>query len=329
MYQTVNAYLSDCEIIEALSSAEKMKLAEEAKAIAGLSIDREKYRSKQLVLSDSKYHKMDSMQDEAIEGIEKLKETEEYQNAIRQDLQRLEAEKQAYLYRKHEAHVGLENLKGMAVISIFAVFSCLFVLIILQFGFRLETRVGYILTAAVAAVTLTILYVKYQETEVELSGSSNGLNKVILLQNKVKIRYVNNTNLLDYLYMKYEVSSARELESLWDGYLKERDIRQKMEATEENLDFHEQTLVSDLKKHHLFDPLIWIHQAIALCNPKEMVEVRHQLIVRRQKLRKQMEFNTNNADNAQKEIKEMVGDYPHYANEILKMVSDYEERRMA
>jgi hypothetical protein len=97
-----------------------------------------------------------------------------------------------------------------------------------------------------------------------------------------------------------------------------------MERTEETLDYHEGELVSLLKEYHLFDPMIWIHQPLALYNPKEMVEVRHKLIVRRQKLRKQMEFNTHNAEHAQEIIKELVGDYPQYANEILKMLSDSE-----
>jgi hypothetical protein len=57
-----------------------------------------------------------------------------------------------------------------------------------------------------------------------------------------------------------------------------------------------------------------------------MVEVRHALITRRQKLRKQMEFNTQNAEQAQQQVRELVGEYPEYAKEILQMVSDYEER---
>ena len=51
-----------------------------------------------------------------------------------------------------------------------------------------------------------------------------------MLQNRVKIRYVNNTNLLDYLYMKYQVSSGKELKVLWDKYKVEKEERRRYRA---------------------------------------------------------------------------------------------------
>lgn len=324
-YDSVNAYLQDMELIDNISGADREYIIEQAKAILGLNQDRERYKTKKLRLSDKSYQKMDGLKDDAVEGMKKLRETEDYQQLIKQDLQRLEGEKQANLYRRHEAIVGRENLRGMTLICIFSVFACLFTLLFLQFGFELDVKIGYIMTAFVAAVTLTYLYLKYQEADKELAQSSRTLNQVIILQNKVKIRYINNTNLLDYLYMKYDVDSAKLFEKQWEAYLKEKEVREYMEKTEEDLDYHETKLIDRLKEYHLFDPHIWMHQAQAICNPKEMVEVRHGLILRRQKLRKQMEFNTINANRAQEEVKTLVAEYPAHANEILKMVSSYAE----
>ena len=39
-----------------------------------------------------------------------------------------------------------------------------------------------------------------------------------------------------------------------------------------------------------------------------------------------MEFNTDNAEKAQEQIKKLVTEYPKYAAQILKMVSAYEEK---
>ena len=105
-----------------------------------------------------------------------------------------------------------------------------------------------------------------------------------------------------------------------------QEERQKMEQVEAELDFYSEQLVKLLRRHKITDPIIWLHQPEAIVDPKELVEVRHNLIVRRQKLRKQIEYNTNNAKLGQDEMKEMVSDYPQYANEILKKVSDYESR---
>jgi hypothetical protein len=86
-------------------------------------------------------------------------------------------------------------------------------------------------------------------------------------------------------------------------------------------------MVSILRKYKLFDPLIWLHQARAIYDPKEMVEVRHALILRRQKIRQQLDFNSQNASAAQEQIRSIVAEYPQYAKEILQMVSDFEVGR--
>ena len=325
-YATLNAYLEDIERVENLPGDAKAVVCEEAKAIWSLNADHDTFKKRKLMLKDGTFQKIDQLGEETVDVIQKIKEAEEYQQLVRSDLQKLEAQKQAYMYRKQEAKIGLANYRGMAQICIFAVFACISVLLVLQFGFELEAKIGYILTAAMAAIILTILYLKYQETLHEFDSASGNLNKIILLQNRVKIRYVNNTNLLDFLYLKYDTPNAATLEKEWENYLKEKEIRQHMIRTEENLDYHEQELVRMLRKYNLFDPFVWLRQAQALYEPKEMVEVRHSLIMRRQKIRRQIEYSTQNAQRAQNIIKDLVGDYPQYANEILKMVSDWEEK---
>jgi hypothetical protein len=238
----------------------------------------------------------------------------------------LENEKQACQYRRTEALAAMENLRGMAIICTAAVFSCMALLLIMQFAFEMDVQVGYILTAGVAAIALTAIYMKYLDASSERKRASASLNKVICLQNRVKIRYVNNTSLLDYLYLKYGVSSAKELGSLWEKYQSEKVERSKIQETMKDLTFSQEEMLQILRRHRLYDPLIWLRQVEALIDPKEMVEVRHSFIVRRQKLRKQMEFNTENAQKAQQEVRLLVEEYPHYAREILKMVSDYEDR---
>lgn len=325
-YNTVNRYLQDMEDLEFISGEDKESLHEHARAIHMLEADKHKYEEKKQRLSDADFAKMERLEDDTDEGVKKLREAEEYQEAIRSDLRRLENEKQAFLFRKKEAAAAMDNLRGMALICTVAIFACMGMLLFMQFALEMETKVGYILTASVAAIALTAMYMKYIEAAGEKKRSSNGLNKVILLQNRVKIRYVNNTNLLDYLYMKFEIKSAKDLAAMWEQYLSEKEERARMKEAMKELSFSQEQLVYLLRKYRLFDPLIWLHQTEAILDPKEMVEVRHALITRRQKLRKQMEFNTQNAEQAQQQVRELVGEYPEYAKEILQMVSDYEER---
>lgn len=325
-YRLVNAYLKDMEEIEALPEYEKSLVEEHAKAIAVLDADRERYVARSSHMSESDYHRMERLEDEAEEAIQKLREAEEYQEKIKKDLQRLEGEKHACQYRMNEAQIALMNMRGMTVICVIAAAACVLILLILEFGLKMDARIGYLLMAVVAALVLTALFVKYKETDRELHSASRSYNRVIMLQNKVKIRYVNNTGLLDYLYIKYNTGSAERLAENFEKYRTEKEERKRMEQTEADLDYHSRQLVRQLKNYRLFDPVIWVHQTAALLDPKEMVEVRHSLILRRQSLRKQMDYNQKAAENAKKEIMDLVKEYPRYAEEILDMVSVYEKK---
>lgn len=323
-YNAVTAYLKDIEEIEALPQEEAEQLKANAKAVESLESEHRNYISKPGRMSDSKYHQLECIEEEIEEGLEKIRSAEKYQGAIRQDLSRLGGERHAYQYRREELRATLENTKGMAVICAIAITACFAMLLILQFVFSLDTQLGYLITAAAAAITITIIDLRHLDARKELKKVENAINRLILLQNRVKIRYVNNTNLLEYYYLKYDVSKGSELEHLWSQYQKEREERENYKQTSVDLDFYRRELLTQLKRLPIQDAGIWLHQTEAITNPKEMVEIRHNLIVRRQKLRAQMEYNQNLAEKAQQEIKNVVEQYPAYAKEILDIVSAHD-----
>lgn len=80
-----------------------------------------------------------------------------------------------------------------------------------------------------------------------------------------------------------------------------------------------------MSNYRVASPERWIGQPEALIDKREMVEIRHGLIVRRQALRKQLEYNSNVTETARKEIMDIVGRYPAYAEEIMEMVDKYEQ----
>ena len=99
------------------------------------------------------------------------------------------------------------------------------------------------------------------------------------------------------------------------------------EDSQKNLDANQQDLIYMLRHFRVKDPEIWIHQPEALLNHNEEVEIRHSLNVQRQSLRKRMEYNRDIvAGNAKLEIEDMAKQYPAYTQEILDMVSRYEEK---
>lgn len=326
-YDMVTSYLKDMEEIEALPPEESEQLKECAKRVALLQDSKSDFMERPHRITDEKYQQIERMVDEVEEGYRKLSETEEYQELIKKDLSRLDGEKHAYSFRRNEVMHTIVDTRGMAVICVVALGLCVLLLLFLQFFLDMDTRAGYLVTAAAAALAITLIYVKHVDARRELHRVETGINKIILLQNKVKIRYVNNTNLLDYLYLKYGVSSAQELMDMWENYKIEKEEREKFRKAELDLDYSQQELLQMLKRYQIKDPAIWLHQTEAILDSKEMVEIRHNLIIRRQSLRRRMDYNKEVvAAGSQKEIKDLVAQYPQYAKEIVATVEEYEKK---
>ena len=326
-YDMVTSYLKDMEEIEALPPEESEQLKECAKRVALLQDSRSDFMDRPRRITDEQFQHMERIADDVEEGYRKLTEAEEYQELVRQDLSRLDGEKHAYLYRRNEVMNIIADTRGMAIICVVALGLCIALLLFLQFFFDMDTRIGYYITAVAAALVITLVYIKHLDARRELHRVETGINKIILLQNKVKIRYVNNTNLLDYLYMKYGVSSSKELMDTWEKYKIEKDEREKLRRAELDLDYNQQELLQMLRRYQIKDPALWLHQTEAILDSKEMVEIRHNLIIRRQSLRRRMDYNKEVvAGGSQKEIKELVEQYPQYAKEIMATVEEYEKK---
>lgn len=321
-YNLVTTYLTDMEEIEALPEQEREQLRQQAQKIVELSQSRENYLSRKDRMRESDYNRMQRMENEVQEGYRKLKNAEDYQALIRQDLQRLDRERNSCQFQQKQWRATVENTRGMAIICLVAVALCLGMLAVLQLGFGMDTQIGYLITAGAAAIAITLIYAKHLDAKAEVKRASKTLNRLILLQNKVKIRYINNTNLLEYLRLKYEVERADELNDLWNRYVKEKEEREALELAEDDLAFYNKEMLRTLYHYQLQIPDIWPGQALALVDNREMVEIRHGLIQQRQSLRKRMEYNQGLAENAKQIIKEVAHDYPQDADEILKKVSD-------
>lgn len=323
-YSRVTAYLTDIEEIEALPEEEHEKINHIANKLTSMEAERARYLDRKDRMKDSEYYQIRMQENEVEEGLQKLKEGERYGALIKQDMQRLNGERHAYTYRKTELENMMVNFRGMVVIFLTALVICLIMLAVLQFGFGMNTYAGYFLAVMSAAIAVTVLCVKYVDANKERVRVEKAINKLIQLQNKVKIRYVNNSQLMDYLYMKYNTDSASRLEKLWKQYQEEKEERKQYAEAEAKAEYYQEQLVAQLSNYHVSDPGRWINQASALLDKREMVEIRHELILRRQALRKQMDYNNEVAESAHNEIMDIVEKYPAYGREILEMVNRYQ-----
>lgn len=323
-YSRVTAYLTDLEELEALPDQEKESLEITARKLQNMEREYEDFTHRSNRMDDAVYYQFKNRESELEEGIEKIRKTENYGALVKQDMQRLEGERLAYEYRKNELRGMMENLRGMAVIFLTALVICMGLLAALQFGLRMQTQVGYFIAVLAAALAMTILAVKYMDADREMDRVLRDARRLIKLQNKVKIRYVNNKNLLDYYYIKYDVDSGRKLEKLYRQYLEEKEQRKQFAETEARREYYHKQLLAQLSRYRIRYPDQLSGNVSVILDHREQVERRHELILRRQSLRKQMDYNNTVAGEAKQEIKDIVMAYPRYAAEITEMVDRYD-----
>ena len=325
-YNDVTSHLRDMEEIDALPPEQRAEINECAKKILESQEQQEKFDRRKSRMTDAEFEHMERLQSGAKEGAKKLAEAEDYQKKIRNDLKRLDSEREAYIYQEDDILTAVENDRKLIIAISIALVVIMIFLLFLQFGLGLNVVYGYMVTFLLAAVAVTYLYIHQSNAASELKVVTKSISRLIMLQNQVKIRYVNNTNLIDYLCLKYGVNTSKELTDMYGKYLQERNERAKAQDARRLLDSNQKDLVYMLRHFRVKDPDIWIHQVEALLDHNEEVEIRHSLNVQRQSLRKRMEYNRDIvAGNAKAEIEDMARQYPKYTQEILDMVSKYED----
>lgn len=324
-YSLVTAYLTDTEEVEALPKEEEEALVVTANRLLVVEKERKGYLEKKGRMSDALYYSMKDKENDLEQGIKKLKEAEQFGGVIKQDMQRLSRERHAYAFRRDELIGMQENLKGMFGIFLGALVICIGILAVLQFALSMKTGVGYFVAVVSAALAFTIIWMKYIDAGKELRRVEKATNKLIQLQNKVKIKYVNNSNLLSYLYLKYQVESGKALEKQYENYLQEKEERQQYAEAEARREYYIKILTEQLTRFRVRYPERFTNNIEALLNHKELVEMRHELIIRRQALRKQIQYNNEVVGNAKKELNDIIFSYPEYQEEMERKLADYEK----
>ena len=323
-YSAVTSYLNDCDEIDRIPEQLRESIDEAANDIITIKANKEKYYLEKPLIDEALYEKMDKFADDFQKSYEKMKEAEEFQVKIKSDLKKVEGEKQAYNYRRHELNIMIKNIAGVLIIATIAFFVCMITLLILAITAGLDVKLGFLLAVTAIIFVYSLLFLKGNDLKKESIKLDKTIVKLIQLQNSVKIRFVNNTNLLDYLYIKYDTDSSKHFKEDYDVYAEEKHRREQYEQANKDLPAAKRRLLSLLKNLQLFDPVSWVHTPEAIVNRNELVEIRHEMIQRRQKLRENIDENTKKAEAVKEEIKSMIKRYPKYSKELLSMMKDFE-----
>lgn len=323
-YSAVTSYLTDMQKIDRIPAEEREDMEAAARDIITLTRDRENYRSDDIKLSKAARQTMERYEREMVSEIKKMHENEAYQRAIKDDLKYLEGEKGYLKYQRQEIIANQKYLRNIAITTSILV-AALFVLIYaLTRVFRADMRLPFILTIAMAAISAAYIFFEANKNRNNMVLTEKKINKAIGLLNKVKIKYVNNTSCLEYTYEKFGVSSAMELEHIWQQYEEIRQRERKIRNNTDKLNASSEKLVAQLKKYEIEDPDIWIYQPAAILDKKEMVEIRHRLNVRRQKLRDRIDYNNKVKVETVQKVQVVLEQKPKLRKEMLEILHQYE-----
>ncbi len=318
-YALVSRVLRDTEEIESLPKGDRQKLSQMAQSLAALERERESYRKKdRKPMPDALYEAMDSMEDSIPEAISRMEETEKYHLLVKKDLKRLDGERSAFAYRREELERLMANMRGLSIIFLGALFLALILLLLLQMGWQMEVHLAYVPVVAVAAAVVLFSSLRFFAAGRELDTLGRDWARLVAVQNKVKIRYVNNVHLLDYLYLKYKTDSSARLKKHWKWYQREKEERRQFLEAGAKSAYYRKQIVELLSKYRIESPAKWLDRLPALLDKREMVEIRHGLVERRQALRKQVEYNQKLARTARRELEGVILQYPAYREELLR-----------
>ncbi len=196
---------------------------------------------------------------------------------------------------------------------------------ILGMALHFDITLPFLAATLVAAVIGIAMVWRLQNDGVDIKRSQANINRAITLLNKISFKYVNVTNAVDYACEKYHAKNSYELNYIWEQYMEELRERDKYQKTNDELEYFNDKLVMLLQQYRLYDAKVWIYQAQALLDKKEMVEVKHELIVRRQKLRATLESQIANIRKAQADIVKIVKERPGDEKEIKNILKSVDE----
>ena len=322
-YRQVTSYLTDIQKIDRIQGDERKNIDGAAKNILNLMRERNRYKNRSMEITDRQILQLEPYEETLADEIKKMYDNEIYQTAIKSDMSHLEGEKAVLLHERSETVAKQGYLKFLAKMLCVLVISLLVLLGVMNYVLEVDMVIPYMLTIVFSGFMAIFIFMEGYRNRQAAVLTNRKLDRAIMLLNRVKIKYVNNTNVLDYTYEKFGVDSAKQFEFLWEQYCKVKEYERKFKENTLELQDNMKLLLHELKQHQVRDTEVWVPQVAALLDEREMVEVRHKLNTRRQHIRKRIDYNKGNRDKAFDTIGEILDKKPEVSSEILAILKEY------
>lgn len=323
-YDQVTSYLNDITIVEGLEGQQKELLVEVATNVSKLTKARNDYLNAEHKISDEIFNQMDELEAEIPDIIKRLQSNETYLDAIKRDMNRLAGEKVEWSVLRHERVEEQRKLRQMSYYILYGFGGAAVVIAFLSMIQKWEL-LPMIIVAFLATLAGGYIMLRMQECAKEIKKCDVNLNHAIFLENRVKIKYVNIKNAVDYTCERFHVKNSLELTYNYEQYIEASKEREKFKQTNEDLEYFNGRLVRILQGLHLYDARIWLNYANAVIDPREMVEVKHELFTRRQSVRERIEYNLNAITDMKKEVEKYIDKMGPKTEQVRTILMKVEE----
>lgn len=323
-YDQVTSYLNDIQIVEGLGGEQKKQLEEVATQVSKLINARNDYLNAEHKISDETFNQMEEKEAEVPDVIRRLKVNEKDLDMTKRDLNRLASEKVEWSVTRQEREEELEQLRKLSVILLFAFGGLAIFVALLSVSFKWN-MLPVLIVAFMATLAAAYIILRMQECKKEMKQCDINQNYIISLENRIKIKYVNAKNAVDYTCNRFHVKNSRELTFNYEQYIEICKERERFKQTNEELEYFKNRLVRILRGLNLYDARIWLNYANAIIDKREMVELKHELFTRRQFLRSSIDYNLSAISDLKIDVDLYVDQLGSQSVQIKNIVQRVEE----
>ena len=273
-YENVTAYFNDVSIVEGLEGEQKELLVDVATNVSKLAKARNDYLNAEHKISDEMFSLLDDNEAEMPGIIKRLQANETYLDAIKRDMNRLSGEKIEWSVLRQECEKEQKTLRKMSYTMLYVFGTIAIIVAMLSLTFRWDLF-PLMVVAFLATVAGSYIVLRMQDRAKEIKKCDMNLNHAIALENRVKIKFVNIKNAIDYTCERFHVNNSMELTYNYEQYIEACKEREKFRQNSEDLEYFNSsttanTFTSDESDYEAF----YVFKLFEKISKKVLVKVR-------------------------------------------------------
>lgn len=280
-YALVTDYLTDIQRIEDFPEDLTNEVVGLSRKIDMLERDRKTYMKSEELLTMEEFEMMQMYQDDTIDTVKKLYDMESRNSLLVNDMSHLEGEKEDINYMLDYYQASAFRVRGIIVTTLLAYIGAIFIMLAVSMSSKSSVLVYVLVVTLIAMIIFAASYMRYATIKQDQKLDMARINRAVSLLNKVKVKYINNLNAMEYIYKKYEVNSAKELERKYEYYEQMCRDALKYTRTSNDLNVYIEELVAVLERSGVKDASVWPRQVGALIDRHELNQIKHSLMERR------------------------------------------------